>query len=648
MNNTAITAMRILGVEAITKAKSGHPGIVLGAAPILHTLVTKHLNVNPNDDKSFDRDLFILSAGHGSALLYSAYHLMGFDISIDDLKNFRQTHSKTPGHPEVNWVSGVDATTGPLGQGITMGVGMAVAEEFLASKFNTKNLDVVNHYTYVICGDGDLQEGVCQEAMSFAGHQKLGKLIVLYDSNDVQLDGFVNMANTENVKAKYESMNWNYILVKDGNNIEAIDKAIIEAKSCKDKPSIIEVKTVIGFGAPGSGTSAIHGKPLNAEQLQEVKKFYNWNEEAFTAPQAVYDLYKEAVNNLGVKKENEWNKKLEQLKVENLDLYNEFVKAMNNEFDFGSVSTYKAGESVSTRVAGGKAVTEMSNNCPYMIGGSADLTCSTMIKGNDGNFEPTNRQGRNINFGVREFAMGAIANGMNLHGGVKSFTGAFFVFSDYMKPAMRLAAIMKVPTVYAFSHDTIAVGEDGPTHQPVEQLLGLRAVPNLLTFRPADANETVYAYQYAFNAKYPSAVLMTRQNLPVLENTSYDGVTKGAYVISEAKGKVDGILLATGSEVSLAIEAQKELANEGINVRVVSMPSTELFDMQPKEYKEAVLPKGVFTLAIEMGSTLGWYKYADEVMGIDKFGISSPLKEVVSLYGFNVKNVIETYKNSQK
>lgn len=641
----AIDSMRILGIEAISKAKSGHPGIVLGAAPILHTLITRHLRVNPRDTRWFDRDRFILSAGHGSALLYSAYHMLGFEISMDDIKNLRQTGSKTPGHPEVYHVAGVDATTGPLGQGISMGVGMAIAETFLANKFNTSDMKVVDHYTYVICGDGDLQEGISQEAMSFAGHQHLGKLIVLYDSNDIQLDGEVSSAYSDDTKMKYEALHWQYQKVEDGTDINAIDEAIIKAKADLDHPSIIEIKTVIGFKAPGAGTSDVHGKPFSKETLAEVKKAYNWNYPEFTVPEEVYDFYHKCAKEKGIKKHMEWNIMLEQYQAKYSALYAKLANAAKNDFVIPDLKTYNLGESLSTRVAGGKAINELSSYIECMIGGSADLSCSCMVKGSDGDFNKDNRLGRNICYGVREHAMGAIANGMMLHDGIKTFTGGFFVFSDYMKPAMRMASIMGIGTVFAFSHDTIAVGEDGPTHQPIEQAFAIRTIPNMILFRPADPNETVYAFQLAFKYKTtPSTVLMTRQNIDVLENTSYDGVSKGGYIISEAKGEMDGILLATGSEVSLALKAQKELEKENIFVRVVSMPSTNLFDMQSETYRKSILPKHVKTLAIEMGTSAGWYKYADEVIGIDKFGISAPLKEIVALYGFTVENVIKKYK----
>ena len=645
----AIDAMRILGVEAITKAKSGHPGIVLGAAPILHTLITRHLRVNPRDTKWFDRDRFILSAGHGSALLYSAYHMMGFEISMEDIKQLRQAGSKTPGHPEVNLAEGVDATTGPLGQGIGMAVGMAIAEAFLNKKFNTKDMTVIDHYTYVICGDGDLQEGITQEAMSIAGHQGLGKLIVLYDSNDIQLDGRVDLTYSDNTKMKYEALNWQYLKVEDGTDIDAIDKAIIEAKKETNKPTIIEIKTIIGYKAPGAGTSNVHGKPFSKDDLEVIKKAYNWNYPEFTIPQEVYDFYQGCAKNLGIKKHMEWNKVLSDYQKEYPDLYTKLSIAASNNFIIPELKTYNVGESLSTRVAGGKALNELSEYIDCMIGGSADLSCSCMVKGNDGDFTKDNRLGRNIYFGVREHAMGAIANGMVLHAGIKAFVGGFFVFSDYMKPALRMASIMSIGTVFAFSHDTIAVGEDGPTHQPIEQAFGIRTIPNMVLFRPADPNETVYCFELAFKFnKIPSTILMTRQNIDVIPGTSYDGVSKGGYTISEAKGELDGILLATGSEVSLAIKAQAELEKQGKFVRVVSMPSTNLFDMQSQAYRDEVLPKNVKTLAIEMGTSLGWYKYADDVLGIDKFGISAPLKEIVPMYGFTVENVVKKYLEIKK
>lgn len=631
----AINAIRTLSIEAITKAKSGHPGIALGAAPIIYTLFTRHLRVNPKEPNWFDRDRFILSAGHGSSMLYSTLHLCGYDITIDDLKNFRQLHSKTPGHPELHLTSGIDAASGPLGQGISMGVGMSISESYLNEKFGKEYVD---HYTYVLCGDGDLQEGISQEAISLAGYLKLNKLIVLYDSNDIQLDGPVNLTNTENTKLKYEAAGWNHILVKDGNDIDSLDKAIQLAKESENKPTIIEVKTIIGFGAPTQGTSAVHGAPLSIEKLQETKETLKWEYEPFFIPNDVYETFTASMEK-GIEKFNIWNKAIKNNP--------ELISLIDGDIDLENLTTYNLGESLATRNAAGKVINEIATKNTQFLGGSADLTCSTMVKGVDGNFDSKNRLGRNINFGVREHAMGAIANGIVLHGATRAFTGAFFVFSDYMKPAIRMAAIMKTPTLFMFSHDSIAVGEDGPTHQPVEQMTGLRVIPNVNLFRPCDANEMVYSVKYSLTQKdMPSVILSTRQAINIIPNTSYEGVSKGAYIISKEKGKLDGILLATGSEVTLALDVQKELEVEGIFTRVVSMPSTNLFDKQTEEYKREILPKNVKTLAIEMGSTLGWYKYANNVFGIDKFGISGPLKEVLKDFGFSKENIINVYKQT--
>lgn len=633
MNNDqlAINAIRVLSIEAITKAKSGHPGIALGAAPMIYTLYKNHMNINPKNPEWFNRDRFVLSAGHGSVLLYSTLHMFGYDISIEDIKQFRQLKSITPGHPEVYHTPGVDATSGPLGQGIGMGVGMAIAENHLHAKYG----NIVNHYTYVICGDGDLQEGITQEAMSLAGHLKERKLIVLYDSNDIQLDGPVNNANSEDVKTKYEAMNWHYQLVEDGNDIEAINLAIIKAKA-SDSPSIIEVKTIIGYGAKNMGTSSVHGSPLSNDAVCDVKDTLGCKDEAFCVTKEMYDTCSITLNR-GKKINDLWDKEIKK--------HPDLIKLINCDYDIKELSTYKVGEELATRNAAGKVMNELSEMIPTLIGGSADLTVSTKIKGVDGNYANQTPLGRNINFGVREHAMGAIANGMTLHKGVKSFTGAFFVFSDYMRPSMRMASIMGIPALYMFSHDTIAVGEDGPTHQPVEQIMSLRCMPNMHVYRPADANEMVYAVKHACQEKNtPSSILSTRQAIKVLENTSYEGVSKGGYIVSKEDGKLDGILLAAGSEVRLAVDAKEVLKKEGIDVRVVSMVSMDIYDSQTNEYKDSILPKKIKTLAIEMGSTMGWYKYTTNVFGIDKYGKSGPLKDVLKEFGFTTDNIVKIYK----
>ena len=631
-----INAIRMLGMAQINKAKSGHPGIVLGAAPMMYELLMNHMNVLPNEPKWYNRDRFILAAGHGSSMLYATLHLMGYKVSMNDLKGFRQWGSKTPGHPEYGHTDGVDATSGPLGQGIAMGVGMAIAESYMSAKYN-KDVEIFNYYTYVLCGDGDLQEGVTQEAMSFAGHNGLEKLIVLYDSNDIQLDGAVEMAQSEDVKGKYEAMNWHYQLVEDGNDTVAIGKAIEEAKTT-DKPSIIEVKTVIGYGSELAGDSATHGAPLGEELTAKLRETLGWTHEDFDVPVEIYEEFKQIAKR-GQKK---YDDSLEAFKAYAKKYPNEYKELADNlvtplvEFD--------ADLNEATRVSSGTVINKISEAIPYLIGGSADLTKSTKAKGIDGDFTKENRTGRNINFGVREHAMAAIVNGMTL-AGLKAFTGGFFVFSDYMKPAMRMAALMDIPSIFAFTHDSIAVGEDGPTHEPIEQLTGIRAMPNMNVIRPANANETAAAWKIAVDSNSnPTSLILTRQNVKNNENSTYENVKKGAYIISKEKEVLDGILLASGSEVNLAIEAQKLLKEDGIDVRVVSMPSMFIFDEQEDQYKDEVLPQ-VPTLAIEMATGYEYLKYADTLLNIDTFGASAPGTTVIEEYGFTPENVRDVYKN---
>ncbi|MBE6136937.1 MAG: transketolase [Erysipelotrichaceae bacterium] len=646
-----INTLRVLGAEIINKANSGHPGIVLGAAPIAHTLFTRHININCEDDKWFNRDRFVLSAGHGSALLYMMLHLSGYKITMEDLKNFRQKGSLTPGHPEYKHTSGVEITTGPLGQGIASAVGMAIGESYLAAKFNKTDFDVVNHYTYVLCGDGDLQEGVAMEAMSLAGHLGLGKLIVLFDSNDIQLDGEVSLANTENIKAKAEAMGWQYLKVEDGNDVDAIDQAIIDAKANTTKPTLVEIKTVIGYGAPNSGESSVHGKPMPEEDIKSLRKFLGYTVPQFEVMDAVKEFYQENVISRGYEANSNWN-----------SLLGKYAKAYKNDYkllcdfmyddiklnDHNDIPSYEVGSSVSTRVVMGKVLDWLSIKLPNIMGGSADLTASTMVKGADGIYGQANPLGRNIKFGVREHAMAAITNGITLHGGLRGFCAGFFVFSDYLKPAVRLAAIMNLPSLFFFSHDTVCVGEDGPTHQPIEQLTMFRSMPNTNVFRPADANEMIAAMLFAFEQKEtPTVIVSTRQNLPTLECTNYDGLSKGAYIAYEPKNAPSAILVTCGSELSLCIEVAKKLAEEKKYVRVVSMPSMYLFDKQSEEYKESVLPKKLTKrMAVEMGSSMPWYKYASVVYGIDTFGASMPLKYIHEAYGFTVENIYNEFKKN--
>ena len=649
----SINAIRTLGIDAINKAKSGHPGVVLGAAPMAYTLFTQHLNANPSNSNWFNRDRFVLAAGHGSMLLYSLLHLSGYSVSMDDIKQFRQWDSKTPGHPEYGHTDGIDATSGPLGQGIPMAIGMALAEKYLASRYNKEGYSLIAHYNFVICGDGDLMEGVTSEASSLAGHLGLGKVVVLYDSNDICLDGDLTQSFTEDVLKRYESYGWHIQRVEDGNDVEAINKAIECAKQTTDKPSIIEVKTVIGYGSKLQGTNAVHGAPLGDEDGAYAKSQYGWNHEPFTVPAEVYHHFNETIKERGQVANKMWDELFASYSKAYPELAEELTKAMNNELvvDLKDVMpTYETGHSAATRDTNNEAINAIASAIPYFLGGSADLSHSnkTNIK-NGGDFSKVTPDGRNIYFGVREFAMASILNGMALHGGVRVFGGTFFVFCDYLKPAMRMAALMGLPVTYVLTHDSIAVGEDGPTHEPIEQLAMLRTIPNFSVIRPADATETAAAWRLAVESKNtPTALILTRQNLTTMAHTSYEGVSKGAYVVSEAAKEMDGILIATGSEVNLAVAAQEALANEGIHVRVVSMPSMDLFEKQSKEYRESILPKQVTKrMSIEMGATYGWHKYVGfdgVVMGIDRFGASAPANKVIEAYGFTAENVVSLFK----
>ncbi|MCZ0754141.1 transketolase [Anoxybacillus sp. J5B_2022] len=659
IDQLAITTIRTLSIDAIEKANSGHPGMPMGAAPMAYTLWTRFMNHNPSNPTWFNRDRFVLSAGHGSMLLYSLLHLSGYDVSMEDIKQFRQWGSKTPGHPEYGHTPGVEATTGPLGQGIAMAVGMAMAERHLAATYNKDNFEIINHYTYAICGDGDLMEGVASEAASLAGHLKLGRLIVLYDSNDISLDGELNLSFSENVGQRFQAYGWQYLRVEDGNDLEEIAQAIAEAQKELDRPTLIEVKTTIGYGSPNkAGTSDVHGAPLGAEELKLTKEAYKWTfAEDFYVPEEVYAHFRQAVQEAGAKKEAEWNELFAAYKQAYPELANQLELAIEGKLPEGwgaNIPVYPEGKSLATRASSGEVLNAIAKAVPYFIGGSADLAGSnkTLIKG-AGNFMPESYEGRNIWFGVREFAMGAAMNGMALHGGVKVFGGTFFVFSDYLRPAIRLAALMGLPVTYVLTHDSIAVGEDGPTHEPIEQLPSLRAMPNLSVIRPADGNETAAAWRLAVESTdRPTALVLTRQNLPTLATTAeraYEGVKKGAYVVSEAaNGNPEALLLASGSEVSLAVEAQKTLAVEGIHVSVISMPSWDRFEQQPQDYKEQVLPPHVKKrLAIEMAASLGWERYTGDegdILAIDRFGASAPGEKIMEEYGFTVDNVVQRVK----
>src|SRR5690554_1107319 len=645
INKKAVNAIRFLGVDAVNNANSGHPGIVLGAAPMAYSLFANHLNINVENPSWFNRDRFILSAGHGSALLYAINHLAGYNVTIEDLKRFRK-FGNTPGHPEYGDTDGVETTSGPLGQGISNAVGMAIAETHLAARFNKPNFNIVDHYTYAIVGDGDLQEGVAMEAISLAGHLGLGKLIVLFDSNDIQLDGPVEWALSENHKMKFEAQNWHYELVNDGEDIDAINEAIKRGQKVTDKPTIIEIKTVIGRGATKEGTSSVHGSPLGAD-VDNLRKYYNWEFKPFEVSEDVYNLFEEKVKNRGLAAYNNWNelfKKYNAKYPEDAKLLNEFL-ANEYELDLNDFKNIDQSKKTATRNINGEVINIISKKYLNFIGGSADLTASTKAKGADGHYNKDNHLGRNINYGVREHAMGAVANGITLHGGLKTFTGAFFAFSDYMKPAIRLAAIMDIPTIFVFTHDSVAVGEDGPTHQPVEQLAGLRSIPNLNVIRPADANETIAAWKVAFDSKTtPTALVFTRQNVANYETSNYEGLSKGAYIVSKESKKIDGILLAAGSEVELAINTKALLEKDGLDIRVVSMPLMYLFDLQDEKYKNEVLPKGVKTLAIEMAHPMPWYKYTSNVYGLERYGLSADGKTVAEELGFTPEKVVENFK----
>ena len=655
MSNLSVNAIRFLGVDAINQSNSGHPGVVMGAAPMGYTLFTRQMHVNPEVPNWINRDRFVLSAGHGSMLLYALLHLSGFkDLSIEELKQFRQWGSKTPGHPEFGHTVGVDATSGPLGQGIAMAVGMAQAERFLASRYNKEGFPIFDHYTYVIAGDGCFMEGVSAEASSYAGLQKLDKLIVLYDSNDINLDGETKDSFTEDVRARYEAYGWNTEFVQDGTDIEAINAAIESAKA-SGKPSLIEVKTVIGHGAPNKqGTNGVHGAPLGPDETAAARENLGWNHAPFEIPKEVYADFKENTVDRGRQAYDTWVALVDEYKQSYPELGSELARILEGkdavEFQPSDFPAVENGYSQATRNSSQDPLKVIADKVPTFLGGSADLAHSNMtyIK-SEGLQDDEHRLNRNIQFGVREFAMGAILNGMSLHGGLRVYGGTFFVFSDYVKAAVRLSALQGLPVTYVFTHDSIAVGEDGPTHEPIEHLAGLRAIPNLNVYRPADARETQAAWYQAVTSKStPTALVLTRQNLTVEEGTDFDKVSRGAYVVHETAADFDTILLASGSEVNLAVASAKALESEGYKVRVVSVPSTDVFDAQDQAYKEEVLPNAVRRrVAIEMAASLPWYKYVGldgAVIGIDTFGASAPAAKIIEEYGFTVENIVEKVK----
>lgn len=650
----AVDTIRTLSIDAINAANSGHPGLPMGAAPMAYALWSKFLSHNPGHSKWFNRDRFVLSAGHGSALLYSLLHLFGYQVSLDDLKQFRKLNSRTPGHPEFGHTDGVDATTGPLGQGVANAVGMAMAEAHLAAKFNQDGFPVVDHYTYALVGDGCLMEGISYEAMSMAGHMKLDKLIVLYDSNDISLDGELNLSFGEHIQKRAESANWQYLRVEDGNDLEGIAKAIAAAKQNDSQPTLIEVRTIIGYGSKAAGTNKVHGNPLGKEEAKATKAVYGWeHEEEFTVPNEVRAHF-EQLKQQGSSKEAEWNALFASYEAQHPQLGKELRQAIDGTvlIEAKDILTFDSSKSISTRVASGEAINHYVKTVPAIFGGSADLSHSTMtdIKG-ESKFAVESYAGRNVYFGVREHAMGAAGNGMALHGGVKPFVSTFFVFSDYLRPSIRLAALQKLPVTYVFTHDSIAVGEDGPTHEPVEHLAALRTIPGLTVIRPSDANETASAWAYALSQNEgPVALVLSRQNLPIYEATKGNvaNVAKGAYVLTETNSQPDVILIATGSEVSLAVGAKTELERENVSVRVVAMPSMELFNRSPEAYKMSILPDAVTKrIAIEAGISLGWERYAGpkgKVLSIDTFGASGPGGEVLEYFGYSVSNVVNKAK----
>lgn len=656
VDQLGVNTLRTLSIDAIQRANSGHPGLPMGAAPMAYVLWTRHLKINPKTHMNWvNRDRFVLSAGHGSALLYSLAHLAGYDVSMDDLKNFREWKSNTPGHPEYGCTDGVEATTGPLGQGISMAVGMAMAEAHLGKKFNREGYPVMDHYTYALIGDGDLMEGVASEAASLAGHLKLGKLIALYDSNGISLDGKTSASFTENVGARFEAYGWQYILVEDGFNLEEIDKAIVQAKAESDKPTIIEIKTTIGYGSENQGTHKVHGSPLGEEGVAHAKEVYNWNYPPFTVPEEVSQRFKEYLQDKGVEAENKWNEMFEAYKKEYSSLAQKFSDGFSNKVPntLGDIlPQYGEDDSIATRAASQKAINALAKEVSSLWGGAADLASSnkTVIAG-EGDFQPESYEGRNIWFGVREFGMAGAMNGIMLHGGTRVFGSTFFVFSDYLKAAIRLSAIQKLPVIYVLTHDSVAVGKDGPTHEPIEQLASLRTIPNVQLFRPADGNETSAAWKVALETlDKPTILVLSRQNLdtlPISKEKVFDGVEKGGYVVQGAENEADGILIATGSEVGLALKAKEELQKKGKDVSVVSLPSWERFEAQSEKYKNTVIPPELKKrMTIEAGTTYGWAKYAGDhgvMVGIDEFGMSAPSDIVLRELGMSAENIVDKY-----
>lgn len=644
MQDKAINTLRFLGVDAIEKANSGHPGIVLGAAPIMYTLFKDFIRIDARYPSWYNRDRFILSAGHGSALLYAMNHLAGYDISIEDIKNFR-TFGHTPGHPEYDLKRGIETTSGPLGQGVSNAVGMALAAKHIQARFNKEDVTLFDQYIYTLVGDGDLQEGVALEALSLAGHLKLSNLVILFDSNDIQLDGEVRYTFSEDTKKKMEAIGFYYIKVLDGMDPDAIKKAIKKGQRQQDKPIFIEVKTQIGFGSDVAGTSNAHGKPLSKDQIDALRKNLNYTLPPFEVDKEIYDFYRKHTVLRGRRAYRNYQKQLESYKKtypNDFNVLSQFLTPLTME-DLAFLDDLKTDKPEATRVSSGKVLDTLSKHLPNVIGGSADLSSSTKAKGFDGHFMPDHLLGRNINFGVREHAMGAIVNGMILFGGLHVFGGAFFVFSDYMKPSIRLSAIMNIPSIFVMTHDSIGVGEDGPTHQPVEQLAGLRAIPNLNVFRPANLNETKACYKHALTHRTPSVFVLSRQDVTQFEADEKD-ILKGGYIASKESLPLQVVLLATGSEVSPALDAQKQLEQDNIGCRVASIPHLEGFLKQSSSYIKQVLPKGVLRVAIEAGSKMPWYQLTQHIVGMTSFGESADGDLVMKHFGFDQASILAFVK----
>ncbi|MCD8307882.1 MAG: transketolase [Clostridia bacterium] len=651
VTDKCVDAIRVISAEGVDRAKSGHPGICMGAAPIAFEVYADFLNFSYKNPKWDNRDRFVLSAGHGSMMLYTLLHMFGFGVTKEDLMNFRQLDSKTPGHPEIDITPGVETSTGPLGQGIGNAVGFAVAEAHLAAIFNRPGYDIVDHYTYVLCGDGCLEEGISYEACSFAGVQKLGKLILLYDRNGITIEGDMTPAWQDDVPARFCAMGWQVIRVPDANNLLIMKRALMRAKAELNRPTIIICNTTIGYGAPNAGTAEVHGAPLGPERLQQTKDNLGWTEEPFTLPEEVSEYCRDLAEQK-LEKEAAWNELFAAYEEEYPELAAQYRQYMEGYYpDYADVfSKFDWPKPEATRNTGSKVLNGLFKCIPNLMSGSADLSSSTKteIKGQE-YFSPEHREGVNIHFGIREHAMAAICNGITLHGGLRVCCSTFFTFSDYMKGGLRMSALMNIPVLYIFTHDSIGVGEDGPTHQPMEQLISLRAIPNLKVFRPADGKETVAAYVSALSEPNPTAICLTRQNLPQYENSGIKAIM-GGYVLSDSEGTPDVLLIATGSEVELCMKAQEKLEDEGIAARVVSMPCIDEFEKQTHEYKESVIPSDVKArVCVEAASVYSWYKYAGdygEIIAMNTFGISAPAAQCFEHFGFTVDNVVACAKKS--